>query len=360
MVETPEQGSDAARPPAGAAVPSKRARILQRTLFGTGIALLCAGALWLTHSIGSATPVLCVGVLIALLGLIEASMMGTLLMRGLPVMLLVPLFGITMLEFAGIGRPLTTAPWVQLSVEIVFAALLVVVTHAINRGLSRHALARQTLITILCGAIAGGFSWLKASNLGPLDVLPAFGVLGAAALLIAVLANRTASRRKDLCIAIGLALWIAVPLPALTQVERLWGVTGLVSLIVLSKIGDVAGYYVGNAIGRTHPFPKLSPGKTVAGCVASLLAGVAAGAVLAYFELLPSGSWGIVDGLIAGAFINLASQSGDLFESWVKRRVRVKDSSTWLGPSGGVLDVVDSLLFSVPVTLVIWPLIFDA
>lgn len=360
MVETLEQGSEAARPSAGAAGPSKRARILQRTLFGSGIALLCAGALWLTHTIDSATPVLCVGASIAVLALIEASMMGTLLMRGLPVMLLVPLFGVAMLEYACIERPPAPAPWAQLSLEIVFAATLSAVAHAINRGLSQHALARQTLIVILCGAIAGGFSWLETRDLGPLDALPAFGSFAAAALVIAALANRSASRRKDLGIAIGLVLWIAVPLPALMQVERLWGVTGLISLIVLSKIGDVAGYYVGNAIGRTHPFPKLSPGKTVAGCVASLLAGVAAGAVLAYFKLLPSGSWGMFDGLIAGAFINIASQSGDLFESWVKRSVRVKDSSTWLGPSGGVLDVVDSLLFSVPVTLVIWPLIFDA
>ena len=360
MVETLEQGSEATRPPASVAVPSKRARILQRTLFGSGIALLCAGVLWLTHSIGSATPVLCVGALIAVLALVEASMMGTLLMRGLPVMLLVPLFGITMFEFACIERPPAQAPWVQLLLELGFCAALVVIAHAINRGLSRYALARQALILLLCGAIAGGFSWLKVRNQSPLDALPAFAVLGAVALVIALLANRSASRRKDLRIAIGLALWIAVPLPAVAQVERLWSVTGLISLIVLSKIGDVAGYYVGNAIGRTHPFPKLSPGKTVAGCVASLVAGVTAGAALAHFGLLPSGTWGIVDGLIAGAFVNLASQSGDLFESWVKRRVRVKDSSTWLGPSGGVLDVVDSLLFSVPVTLVVWPLIFVA
>lgn len=360
MGETTPQGSQEASAPSAPATPSKRSRILQRTAFGSGLALLCAGVLWLTHSIGSATPVLFVGSSIAVLALIEASLMGLLFLRALPVILIVPLIGVTLVEFACLQRPPTSPPWVQLALEAGVAASLVCIVHALTRGLSRHALARQLLILFLCVAFTGAFAWLDSQDRSPLDALPAFGVFGAVALLIAALANRTASRRKDLAVALGLALWIAVPLPAVAQVARLWGGAGLISLIVLSKIGDVAGYYVGNAIGRRHPFPKLSPGKTMAGCVASFVAGIASGAGLAWFGLLPEGSWGIGDGLIAGACINLASQSGDLFESWVKRSARVKDSSTWLGPSGGILDVVDSLLFSVPLTLLVWPLLFDA
>ena len=56
--------------------------------------------------------------------------------------------------------------------------------------------------------------------------------------------------------------------------------------------------------------------------------------------------------------MNLASQAGDLLESVVKRRAGVKDSGTLFGPSGGVLDVVDSLLLSVPTALATWPLLF--
>ena len=55
---------------------------------------------------------------------------------------------------------------------------------------------------------------------------------------------------------------------------------GLTVLVVLAKVGDNAGYFVGRAIGQRHPFPTISPGKTVAGCVASLLAGVATGSIL--------------------------------------------------------------------------------
>ena len=75
--------------------------------------------------------------------------------------------------------------------------------------------------------------------------------------------------------------------------------------------------------------------------------------------LVHSSSLGLLGGALAGAAINVAAQAGDLFESWVKRRAGVKDASTWFGPSGGMLDLVDSLLFSVPVALWVWPHGFD-
>src|SRR5687767_4370467 len=96
----PEAGSPAPDAPR----PSKRARILKRTLFGSGLAVACAVLLWITNWIGSATPLLMVGSLIALLGLIEASLMGTLFLRALPVILIVPLVGVTLIEFACIER----------------------------------------------------------------------------------------------------------------------------------------------------------------------------------------------------------------------------------------------------------------
>jgi predicted CDP-diglyceride synthetase/phosphatidate cytidylyltransferase len=130
--------------------------------------------------------------------------------------------------------------------------------------------------------------------------------------------------------------------------------------LILSKVGDIAGYFVGSAIGKSHPFPKISPGKTTAGCVASLVAGTVAGWIAVATGLLPQASWGVAGALLAGAGVNLAAQAGDLFESWVKRRAGVKDSGTWFGPSGGVLDLIDSLLFSIPAALWLWPRLFDS
>lgn len=190
-----------------------------------------------------------------------------------------------------------------------------------------------------------------------------WGVLG---VLVAWAARAVRSRDPRVRAAgpllVFLALWLFVPLPALAEIWRRFGPGGLVALIVLSKIGDIFGYYVGNALGKSHPFPGISPGKTTAGCVASLVAGTLGGAACVALGLLPVGSRGEIGGwaagLAAGALINLASQAGDLLESKVKRTAGVKDSGTWFGPSGGVLDLVDSLLLSIPVALVTWPMIF--
>lgn len=357
--ESPATKGSASQPAsAGGPAPSKASRIVKRTLFGGALALVTAGLLWTVHHFQSALPVLYCGSMIALLASIEASLMGTLFLRALPVILIVPLVGVGLVEHACLKRPPAMQPWAQLALEVVFAASLVAIVHALTRGLARRVNLRHVAILVLCAAMTAGFQWLDASERGPMDVLPVFGILAALAFLVALAANRSEARRRDLVVCLGLALWISVPLCALTQVARGYGASGLVALILLSKIGDVAGYYVGNAIGRTHPFPKLSPGKTTEGCAASFVAGLAAGAALASLGVLPAGKLGVLDGVLAGAAINLAAQAGDLFESWVKRRVRVKDSSTWLGPSGGILDVVDSLLFTVPTALLTWPLLF--
>jgi len=151
------------------------------------------------------------------------------------------------------------------------------------------------------------------------------------------------------------ALWLLPPLYGVVLIDHAYGTRGLVALVVLAKVGDNAGYFVGRAIGKRHPFPNVSPGKTVAGCVASLLAGVATGAALLPFALgTASGVPQVALGGLIGGLVNLGAQAGDLSESWVKRRAGVKDSSTLLGPSGGVLDVVDSLLLATPVALVLW------
>lgn len=154
------------------------------------------------------------------------------------------------------------------------------------------------------------------------------------------------------------ALLVVLPLSALFEVWHGFGPRGLVALVALSKVGDIAGYYVGSAIGRRRPFPRISPGKTVAGCVASLIAGTVCGGAFVLSGLLPEPVLGLSGGLVAGALVNLGAQAGDLLESAAKRWAGVKDSGSWFGPSGGVLDLVDSLLCSVPVALLAWPLLF--
>ena len=83
------------------------------------------------------------------------------------------------------------------------------------------------------------------------------------------------------------------------------------------------------------------------------------GGILGYVGCLPAARFGVASGLLAGATINVAGQAGDLLESRVKRAAGVKDSGTTFGPSGGMLDLVDSLLLTLPAAILVWPVLFD-
>lgn len=101
---------------------------------------------------------------------------------------------------------------------------------------------------------------------------------------------------------------------------------------------DIGAYFTGRAIGGPKLAPAISPGKTWAG----LYGGVAAAAVI-------GGAWAFYAGLhlvilLLAPLFSVASQGGDLFESWMKRRAGIKDSGTWLPGHGGVFDRLDGML----------------
>ncbi|QDU85916.1 Phosphatidate cytidylyltransferase [Planctomycetes bacterium Pla163] len=287
---------------------SKAASIWRRTRTGAALVGVLALSFWATAAIGSSWPVFAIGGLLAAATLFEVGRMGRLRGRG------------------------WTAP---LAVGLVAAAAVWIVRDSL---LGAERVQDSVLSVAAAVYVAAG--------------LAAFAV-------------GLATRAERPHLAAALALWIVPPLPLLAEVygsfERAGhpALAGLGALILLSKIGDIAGYYAGNALGRHHPFKKLSPGKTTEGCLASFLVGAAAGPACTALGLFPPGL-DTLSAILIGATVNLAAQSGDLLESWVKRRVQVKDSSTWLGASGGMLDVCDSLLVTVPVALVTWPLLIPA
>jgi phosphatidate cytidylyltransferase len=128
----------------------------------------------------------------------------------------------------------------------------------------------------------------------------------------------------------------------------------LMVALLVSWAGDTAALYAGKAWGRAKLAPRVSPGKTQVGAVASTLGGVVAAAI--YGHLLLPAPWPKV--MLISALANLAGQLGDLCESAFKRGARVKDSGTTLPGHGGWLDRVDSSLFSIPavyVALRLWP-----
>ncbi len=209
-------------------------------------------------------------------------------------------------------------------------ALIVVALGTLPRGFTFAATWPWWTQTVVAGLLAAGYVHLR----GALRLRPI--------------------RKGAATWAAGLAAWSIPALFGLVEVRVQWGSAGLLVLVALAKIGDISGYFVGRSFGRHHPFPRLSPGKTVEGCVASLLGALVLGALLGEREAL-RGLEGPAEGALIGLIINLAAQAGDLLESWVKRRAGVKDSSSLVGPAGGVLDVVDSLLLAVPAALSSWP-----
>jgi phosphatidate cytidylyltransferase len=116
--------------------------------------------------------------------------------------------------------------------------------------------------------------------------------------------------------------------------------------LMVNWVGDTGAYYVGRNFGRHKLAPKVSPGKTWEGAVASAVTGVAFG--LVYLPLTIQGTSLLAAGLLAFA-ANVAGQAGDLAESAIKRGAGVKDSGSMLPGHGGILDRVDSTLFALPV-----------
>ncbi|MEZ5967325.1 MAG: phosphatidate cytidylyltransferase [Planctomycetota bacterium] len=124
-------------------------------------------------------------------------------------------------------------------------------------------------------------------------------------------------------------------------------------VVLVCKGGDIGGYLTGSFLGRHKLIPHISPGKTVEGAVGSLVASCVLAVLLRPVLLEPHVDLGLTVALLAGIMLNLTTQVGDLVESLLKRRCGVKDSASLLPAHGGVLDLIDSLLFSFPTFLLI-------
>ncbi|MBW3098497.1 phosphatidate cytidylyltransferase [Pseudohoeflea sp. DP4N28-3] len=124
------------------------------------------------------------------------------------------------------------------------------------------------------------------------------------------------------------------------------GAAGLIVLVFILAIvwaTDILAYFCGRALGGPKLAPAISPGKTWSGALCGALAGVIAGSAIA---LALGISFTVTLPLVA-LILSIASQIGDLFESWVKRRFGAKDSSRLIPGHGGVMDRVDGLVFAV-------------
>jgi len=116
-------------------------------------------------------------------------------------------------------------------------------------------------------------------------------------------------------------------------------------LLLVTKLGDMAAYFVGKTFGKHQLIPRISPKKSIEGTVGGFFASLIA--ALLFRGLLPP--IGIMHVIIIGFILSIVSQIGDLSESLIKRDCQVKDSSSLFPGLGGILDVIDSLIFTTPI-----------
>jgi phosphatidate cytidylyltransferase len=197
----------------------------------------------------------------------------------------------------------------------------------------------RVLSAIVMVAVAGGALWQGGSVLDCFILLVALAAFGEFANLIQKSVNSLTLRTLSILAAagyVGTAAWLLVKI---NSIRLLLLIIGAVVLV------DVFAYFFGRTLGGPKIAPAISPSKTWAGLFGGIVGATVA--IFLYFSIgAPSQIsllW-FIEMLPFGALVAVLAQTGDFFESWLKRRAGVKDSSNLIPGHGGVLDRVDGML----------------
>ncbi len=123
----------------------------------------------------------------------------------------------------------------------------------------------------------------------------------------------------------------------------------LLYFILITKFSDMGAYAVGSLIGRHKMIPRISPGKTWEGFAGGIL--VSTGASVAFVHYFGAKMVGMDyrHAVILGVILSITAVIGDLIESLFKREAGLKDSGAFFPGIGGILDLLDRLLFNAPI-----------
>jgi phosphatidate cytidylyltransferase len=191
---------------------------------------------------------------------------------------------------------------------------------------------RLVLVGIL---ILLGVGWLDVGHINEI-YLSALVVLG-----VLTVAFLSSERRPWAAVGIGYALAASIGSSAV-RLDPLWGFAALMLVLLVVWATDIGGYFAGRLIGGPKLWPQVSPKKTWAGAIGGFAASLGVAAGFAAFDLGK-----ILPMLLLGAVLSIASQLGDLFESAVKRRFGVKDSSRIIPGHGGLMDRLDGFVAAI-------------
>ena len=148
---------------------------------------------------------------------------------------------------------------------------------------------------------------------------------------------------KDAFYLLGCVILLAVAFNSLIWLRNT-GVYHLLYVFSITVFTDIFALLTGMLIGTHHPFPNISPKKTLEGYIGGSIAGTIISSIFHYY-LLPG--MPILEIILMSLFISLISQVGDLFFSKIKRENNIKDFSNLIPGHGGILDRLDSSIFAV-------------
>lgn len=247
------------------------------------------------------------------------------------------------------GRPFT--------VLVAVAALLGLLEF--YRGAAKGKVRPFMLFGVAMGALFFYFGgWFGLDVLRMIDLIPTFTAL----ILLAFVIELFQKDRKPFLnvgttvLGVGYVVWMLLHLIWLRDSGSVIKVgpwqselgAWLVMFVFLTTWAvDTGAYFAGRAFGKRKLAPSLSPGKTIEGSIGGFVLAIIVGAVVGQLIKLPQ-----PHGLILGALVGIAAQFGDLTESALKREVGIKDFGALIPGHGGMLDRIDSLLFTGP--LVFW------
>jgi phosphatidate cytidylyltransferase len=202
-------------------------------------------------------------------------------------------------------------------------------------------------------------AWLAAACGGILIFVPILGgerlilatittLFLAFALLFLFRIRDIAHAARDISYAALGFLYIPLLLMHLVMLRQTaYGWQWLLVIMLIVMTNDSAAYYTGCAFGKHRLYPLVSPKKSIEGALGGLVGSIV-GTMLARFTFFPQLS--LVNALVTAICIGILGQTGDLFESLLKRSFGVKDSGNIIPGHGGVLDRLDSIIFAAPAT----------
>lgn len=250
-----------------------------------------------------------------------------------------------------LGPRLFTAVWaigfalfIVLEGGLIFAlGLILLGTVALHE---LYSMMRRARPIDLAGYLALAAAILLALYEDRADVLIALAAAFPLVFLLALTRARLDNLAWGLAATLFGLLWVGLPLAHAVFLRELPHGDGLmIDVLVGTFVGDTAAYAGGRLWGQRPLAPDLSPNKTVEGLLAGIIGGTTAFWCAGLYQDWLSGT----DALLLGFLVSLSAPLGDLFESAVKRDLKVKDAGRFFGAHGGVLDRLDAVFFSVVV-----------